>query len=104
VLEVVVLVVEGEGWGGVKSKTEVPPPTSGMDKDWEEAQWRIKVQEERAVRPSRRPYLHSCSRERATRTLARKVVRHAIHLNPTDTHRSPANGYRSSRIAGERSL
>jgi hypothetical protein len=41
---------EGEGgWGGVRNQVE-RAPKSGMDEEWEEAQWRIRVQEERAVR------------------------------------------------------
>lgn len=64
---------EGEGWGGVKSQMEVPPPTSGMDKDWEEAQWRIKVQEERAVRPPRHSYSSILDRH-SGKSLARKVA------------------------------
>jgi hypothetical protein len=94
---------EGEGWGGVKSKMEVPPPTSGMDKDWEEAQWRIKVQEERAVRPLR--YSHSSiSVISESRSQGYIDLRRATQLNPTDSHRSPESGYRGSRIAGGRSL
>jgi hypothetical protein len=65
---------EGEGWEGVKSKMEVPPPTSGMDRDWEEAQWRIKVQEERAVRSLRHSY-SSIPDRHSRQSVARKVAR-----------------------------
>jgi hypothetical protein len=53
---------------------EVPPPTSGMDRDWEEAQWRIKVQEERAVRSLRHSY-SSIPDRHSRQSVARKVAR-----------------------------